>query len=112
MVEGRAPVRRGDIWLATLDPTRGGEVQKTRPCLIVSPFEMHDYLRTIIIVPMTTGSQPARYRIPFTFEGKAGLILLDQVRTLDKQRFIKRLGAVPSATLLATLECLRDVFEE
>ena len=105
-------VRRGDIWLVKLDPVQGSEIQKTRPCVVVSPQEMHDYLRTVIVAPMTTGSQPAPYRVPIQFEGKAGLILLDQLRTLDKQRFVKQLGAVSDATLFATLECLRDVFEQ
>jgi mRNA interferase MazF len=105
-------VRRGEIWLAVLDPTRGSEIQKTRPCVIVSPPELHDHLRTIIAAPMTTGSHPAGYRVPITFEGKSGLILLDQIRTLDKQRLVKRLGVVPEAVLAATLVTLRQMFEE
>ncbi len=81
-----ARVKTGDIWLACLDPTVGSEIQKTRPCVVVSPAEMHDFLRTVIVAPMTTGSRPAGFRIPISFQGKAGLILLDQVRTLDKSR--------------------------
>lgn len=105
-------VKRGEIWLATLDPTKGSEIRKTRPCVIVSPAEMHDYLRTAIVAPMTTGSQPAPFRIPVTFEGKKGLILLDQVRTLDKSRLAKRLGAVTSKTLSTTLATLQVVFAD
>ena len=105
-------VRRGEIWLAALDPTIGAEIQKTRPCVVVSPAEMHDFLRTVTVAPMTTGSRPAPYRIPLRFRGKDGLILLDQMRSLDKQRLVRRLGAVPSATLRLTLAALREMFEE
>jgi mRNA interferase MazF len=105
-------VIRGEVWLAALDPTVGSEIQKTRPCVIVSPPEMHDYLRTVVVAPMTTGSRPAPFRIPITFQKKSGLILLDQVRTLDKQQLVKRLGAVEARTLRATLNCLRDIFAE
>lgn len=105
-------VVRGEIWLATLDPTVGSEIQKTRPCVVVSPAEMHDYLRTVIVAPMTTGNKPAPYRIPVTFQGKKGLILLDQMRTLDKTRLVKKMGAVSSKTLTATLGTLQEVFAE
>lgn len=71
-------VARGEVWLVTLDPSVGSEIRKARPCLIVSPPEMHDYLRTVIVAPMTTGARPAPYRIAVTFQGKRGLILLDQ----------------------------------
>src|ERR1700723_2837991 len=102
----QGPVR-GDIWLATLDPTLGSEIQKTRPCVVISPPEMHDHLRTVMVAPMTTGSQPAPFRIPVSFQGKNGLILLDQVRTLDKLRLVRRLSAVENRTLRATLARLR-----
>lgn len=105
-------VVRGEIWQATLDPTVGSEIQKTRPCVVVSPAEMHDYLRTVIVAPMTTGNKPAPYRIPVTFQGKKGLILLDQMRTLDKTRLVKKMGSVSSKTLTATLNTLQEVFAE
>jgi mRNA interferase MazF len=105
-------VVRGEVWLAALDPTVGSEIQKTRPCLIVSPAEMHDYLRTVTVAPLTTGNRPAPYRIPVVFQGKNGLILVDQIRTLDKQRLVRRLGAVPRRTLGLTLAALRETFEE
>jgi mRNA interferase MazF len=105
-------VRRGEIWLAALDPTIGAEIQKTRPCVIVSPPELHDFLRTVTVAPMTTGSRPAPYRIPVRFRGRDGLILLDQLRTLDKQRLARRLGAVTGAALRRTLAALREMFEE
>ena len=105
-------VKRGEIWLAALDPTIGSEIRKTRPCVIISPAEMHDYLRTVIVAPMTTGNRPAPFRIPVTFEGKTGLILLDQLRTLDKSRLAKRLGAVTPKTLSTTIATLRVVFAD
>jgi mRNA interferase MazF len=105
-------VARGDIWLAALDPTAGSEIRKTRPCVIISPPEMHDYLRTVLVAPMTTGSRPAPFRISLRFEDKTGLILLDQIRALDKQRLMKRLGTVQERTLRATLKRLQDVFAE
>lgn len=105
-------VKRGEIWLATLDPTIGSEIRKTRPCVIISPAEMHDYLRTVIVAPMTTASRPAPFRISVTFGGKTGRILLDQIRTLDKSRLAKRLGAVTPRTLSATLATLQAVFAD
>jgi len=103
-------VTRGEVWLVTLDPTLGSEIRKTRPCVVLSPPEMHDYLRTVIVAPMTTGARPAPYRIPITFQGKTGLILLDQLRTLDKVRLVKKLGNMPSPTLALTLQALQRVF--
>lgn len=103
-------VKRGDIWLAALDPTVGSEIRKSRPCVVISPPEMHDYLRTVIVAPMTTGSRPAPFRVSIRFQGKSGLILLDQVRTVDKARLVKRLGSASSTTLAAVLQTLLDVF--
>jgi len=103
-------VTRGEVWLVTLDPTVGSEIHKTRPCVIVSPPEMHDYLRTVIVAPMTTGARPAPYRISVSFQGKRRLILLDQLRTLDKPRLVKRLGNITSPRLALTLQTLQKVF--
>jgi mRNA interferase MazF len=103
-------VARGEVWLTTLDPTVGSEIQKTRPCLIVSPPELHDYLRTVIVAPMTTGSKPSSYRVPIAFQGKRGSILLDQVRTLDKIRLRKRLGKAHAKTIAAVLSTLQEMF--
>jgi mRNA interferase MazF len=105
-------VNRGDVWLVNLDPTIGSEIQKTRPCLLISPPEMHDHLRTVIAAPMATGSRPAGFRVALRFQGKDGLVLLDQIRTIDKQRLVKKLGQVSGATLNNTLAKLRTVFEE
>ena len=105
-------MKRGDVWLAALDPTLGSEIKKTRPCLVVSPPEMHDYLRTVIVAPMTTGAADAPFRVQVRFHGKKGLILLDQIRTLDKQRLVKRVGRINQGPLQTTLATLRTIFEE
>ena len=105
-------VVRGEVWLAALDPTVGSEIQKTRPCVVISPPEMHDYLRTVIVAPMTTAGHPAPYRIPVAFGGKNGLILVDQIRALDKKRLVKRLGAIADRTLSDTLSTLQEVFAD
>jgi mRNA interferase MazF len=105
-------VKRGEIWLVNLDPTVGSEIQKTRPCVVISPPEMHDYLRTALVAPMTTGSHPAPFRIPVRHGGKQGLILLDQIRAVDKTRLVKRAGAITPATLSATLAALAEIFAE
>lgn len=105
-------MKRGDIWLVALDPTTDSEIKKTRPCAVISPPEMHDFLRTALVAPMTTGSRPAPFRIAVNFGGKSGLILLDQLRCLDKSRLVKRLGAVKPKTLSATLTALREMFAE
>jgi mRNA interferase MazF len=103
-------VVHGEIWLATLDPTVGSEIRKTRPCVVISPPEMHGVLRTAIVAPMTTGSKPAPYRVPLTFEGKHGLILLDQIPTLGQARLLKRLGKINAKTLTSTLDTLQEIF--
>lgn len=77
-------VVRGDIWLVNLDPTIGSEIKMSRPCVVISPPEMHDHLRTVIVAPMTTGSGDAPFRAPVTHAGKSGLVLLDQIRAIDK----------------------------
>jgi mRNA interferase MazF len=103
---------RGEIWLVNLDPTVGSEIRKSRPCVVVSPSEMHDHLRTVIVAPMTTKSRPAPFRVAVTHGGQKGLILLDQVRAVDKARLAKRLGAVSPKTLASTLGTLQEVFAE
>ena len=107
----RPAVKTGELWLVDLDLTVGSEIQKTRPCVVVSPPEMHNYLRTVIVAPMTTGEQPAAFRIGSTFQGKRGLVLLDQIRTLDKIRPPKRMGTIAPVALKAVLTTLQSVFE-
>ena len=105
-------LKRGEIWLVNLDPTVGSEIKKSRPCVVVSPAELHDHLRTVIVAPMTTKGFAAPFRVPLTHSGSKGLVLLDQIRTVDKARLGKRLGAVSAKTLAATLQTLQDVFAE
>lgn len=103
---------RGDIYLVNLDPTIGSEIQKTRPCVIVSPPEIHNYLRTALIAPMTTGSRPVPFRISVDFQGKNGLILAEQIRTVDKQRLVKKVGELEPQTLSQLLAVLQEMFAE
>ena len=105
-------IRRGEIWFVDLDPTVGSEIRKARPCVVVSPDEMHDFLRTVTVAPMTTGSHAAPFRIPVRHAGRNGLILLDQIRTVDKTRMRKRSGELSAQTLSATLAALAETFAE
>ena len=103
-------MKAGEIWLAQLDPTLGSEIKKTRPCVVISPDDMNAHLRTVIVAPMTTGSRPARFRVGLSFQGKQGLIVLDQIRTLDRVRLVKRVGALRTQTLALTLQTLQNMF--
>ena len=103
---------RGDIWLVNLDPTVGSEIKKARPCVVVSPTELNEHLRTVIVAPMTSKGFAAPFRVPVTLAGTHGLIVLDQLRAVDKARLVKRLGAVSAKTLSATLVTLQEVFAE
>lgn len=103
---------RGDIYLVNLDPTVGSEIQKTRPCVIISPPEIHDYLRTALIAPMTTGSRPAPFRIPIDFQGKSGLILPEQIRAVDKTCLVKKVGELENEKLAQLLAVLQEMFAE
>ena len=102
--------RRFDIFLISLDPTVGVEIRKTRPCLIVSPDEMNRHLRTVVIVPMTTKGIDYPSRIGLTFQGKKGQIVLDQIRTVDKARLVKRLGMLKEATAKSVSFRLVEMF--
>ena len=103
-------VKRGDIWLVNLDPTVGSEIQKTRPCVVVSPAELHDHLRTVMVAPMTSKGFAAPFRIPLTHAGTKGLIVLDQMRAVDKVRLTQKQGALSAKTLGATLAALQEMF--
>lgn len=103
-------VKRGEIWLVNLDATVGSEIKKSRPCVVVSPAEMHDHLRTAIVAPMTTKSRAAPFRVPVTHAGQKGLVLLDQVRAVDKIRLMKKVGSLPARTLALTLSTLQETF--
>lgn len=103
-------VERGEIYLVNLDPTIGSEVKKTRPCVVVSPNEMNQYIRTIVIAPMTTKRRNYKSRVGVSFQGKEGEIMLDQIRTIDKKRLILKLGQLSSKDLRVTLSVLEEMF--
>lgn len=104
------PVQRGEVYLVSLNPTRGREIQKTRPCVIVSPDELNAHLGTFIVAPLTTGGHPYPFRVPCRFAGKNGHVVLDQVRTVDRERLVKRLGALTGATQSKILGVLQSMF--
>jgi mRNA interferase MazF len=105
-------VKRGDIWLVNLDPTVGSEIKKSRPCVIVSPEQLNDNLKTVLIAPMTSKGFAAPFRISLTHAGKKGFIVLDQMRAIDKIRLMKKMGSVSTKTLTATLATLQEFFAE
>lgn len=106
----RAGFRRGDIFLVDLSPTVGGEIQKTRPCVIVSPDELNAHLRTFIVAPMTTGGHAYPFRVSCQFRKRTGHVVLDQIRTVDRERLIRRLGRLSSNALGQTLGVLQEMF--
>ncbi|HZT40900.1 MAG TPA: type II toxin-antitoxin system PemK/MazF family toxin [Chthonomonadaceae bacterium] len=105
-------VKRFEVYLVNLDPTIGSEIQKTRPCLIVSPDEMNRHIATVIIAPMTTRGKEYPTRIACEFQGKAGHVVLDQLRTVDKIRLVKQLGRLSDEEQKAVLQALADLFAE
>ena len=107
-----AAPRQGDVFVVSLDPARGREIKKTRPCVIVSPDELNDHLSTFIVAPMTTGGHQYPFRIACRFEKKDGFVVLDQLRTVDRRRLVRRLGRVTPVTLTKALSVLREMFTE
>ncbi len=109
MAVTRSP-RRGDVCLVQLNPTRGSEIRKTRPCVVVSPDELNAHLATYIVAPLTTGGQPYPFRVACRFAGKDGHVVLDQIRTVDQKRLVRRLGALTEPTLRKVLGVLHQMF--
>ena len=103
-------VNRFDVFLVSLDPTVGHEIKKTRPCLVISPDEMNHNISTVIIAPMTTKGKGYPTRIPCSFQGKRGQIVLDQIRTIDKDRLVKRLGTISRSAQKKVLDILQEMF--
>jgi len=101
---------RFDVYLIDLDPTRGSEIKKTRPCLIISPDEMNCHIRTVIVAPMTTAGKPYPTRVPCRFKKKTGQIVLDQIRMIDKTRLVKKLGTIDSKTQSEVISVLQRLF--
>lgn len=102
--------RRGDVILVMLDPTRGSEIRKTRPCVVVSPDELNRHLRTLIVAPMTTGGPAYPWRVACRFQQRDGFIALDQLRTIDRERVSRKLGRLGAAALGSTLALLQELF--
>lgn len=105
-----AVVKRGEVWVVNLDPTVGSEIQKARHCLVVSPDELNSQLRTVIVAPMTTEGFEAPFRVPITFAGKHGLLVLDQIRTVDKSRLLDKKGVVKTVVVNSALDVLQQMF--
>jgi mRNA interferase MazF len=101
---------RGDVFLVDLNPTRGSESRKMRPCVVVSPDELNAHLRTLIVAPLTRGGHPYPFRVPCRFGGKSGHIVVDQIRTVDRERLVRRLGRLAPATVGRTLSVLQERF--
>ena len=112
MAVTRAAFARGDVHLVGLDPTVGSEIKKTRPCVIVSPDELNQHLRTVIVAPMTTGGQAYPWRVACRFQSRTGFVALDQLRTVDSDRLVKRLGRLSATTTTAVLDTLQEMFAE
>jgi mRNA interferase MazF len=110
VVTAADPPGRFDVYLVHLDPTVGSEIRKTRPCVVVSPDELNGSLRTVIVAPMTTAGQPYPWRVPVAFGGKSGRIVLDQLRTVDRERLVRRLGAIDPAAARGVLDVLAQMF--
>jgi mRNA interferase MazF len=104
--------KRFEVYLVNLDPTVGSEIKKMRPCLIISPDEMNAHIATFIVAPMTTQGRAYPTRVTCKFQGKDGQIVLDQIRTVDKTRLVKRLGTISAATQKAVLAVLAEMFAE
>ena len=102
--------KRFDVFLISLDSTVGSEIKKTRPCVIVSPDEMNRHIRTVVVAPMTTKGNDYPSRIPLTFQGKKGQVVLDQIRTVDKARVIKKLGTLTETTAKTVSHRLIEMF--
>ena len=106
----RSTIQRGDVFVINLDPTRGREIRKVRPCVVVSPDDLNAHLGTFIVAPLTTGSHNYPFRVPCRFQGRSGHVVLDQIRTVDRERLVRRLGKVSKGTLTKTLATLQEMF--
>ena len=112
MAVARSLFARGAVHLVALDPTQGSEIRKTRPCLIVSPNELNQSLRTVVVAPMTTGGHAYPWRVPCRFQRRSGYVAVDQLRTVDTERLVKRLGNLDPETVSEVLRVLQEMFAE
>ncbi len=105
-------IKRFDVFLISLNPTVGHEIQKTRPCLIISPNEMNDNIKAVIVAPMSSKGRNYPTRIPCTFHGRKGQIILDQIRTVDRTRLVKKLGSISVSVQKKVFITLQEMFTE
>ena len=105
-------VERSDVYLVNLDPTIGSEIKKTRPCVVISPDEMNRHLRTVIVAPLTSQGRLYPTRVRCLFDGREGLVVLDQIRTVDITRLVRKVGRIEPATMTAVLMALERIFAE
>ncbi len=110
VTSAQARPARGEVWLINLDPTVGREIQKARPCVVLSPPELNKHLSTMIVAPLTSGSLPMPFRVATSFDGKSGLMLLEQIRAVDTERLVRKVGKIDRLTLSAALGVLRALF--
>ena len=103
-------IKRGEIHLVDLNPTRGREIKKVRPCVVVSPDELNRHMQTHIVAPLTSGSRDYPFRVPCRFKGKVGHVVLDQLRTVDRDRLVRQLGRISPRTLERVLSVLQEMF--
>lgn len=103
-------IRRFDVYLINLDPTVGSEIRKVRPCVVISPDEMNRHIRTVIVAPMTTKGQPYPTRVECRFAGRSAQVVLDQIRTVDKVRLVRRLGKLGEVAQEEVLVKLAEMF--
>jgi mRNA interferase MazF len=104
-------INRFEVYLVNLDPTIGSEIRKRRPCLVVSPDEINHNIRTVIVAPMTTKGRAYPTRVPCRFKGKHGQVVVDQIRTVDRARLVRKLGRIDQKTATMVLDVLREMFE-
>ena len=112
MAVTRSLFARGAVHLVALDPTKGSEIRKTRPCLIISPDELNQHLRTVMVAPMTTGGHAYPWRVPCRLRRRNGFVAVDQLRTVDTERLVKRLGILDSETVVHVLRVLQEMFAQ
>lgn len=106
----QADVKRGDVYLVDLNPIRGVEIQKMRPCVIVSPDELNTHFRSFIVAPLTSGQHDYPFRVPCRFQDKSGYIVLDQIRTVDRGRLVRRLGKLQGKVVKKSMAVLQEMF--
>ena len=112
MVTTAPAIRRGDVFVVALDPTVGREIQKTRPCVVLSPDELNRHLETVVVAPMTTGGHAYPYRVACRFQKRAGYVVLDQLRAVDTHRLVRKLGRLSPQAITTSLGLLQEMFAE